>query len=134
MDISYTYKYLHKKFLIIKIYILNNALKSLHCYFFPDPYIPYEVDVAAATQIGRGDIITKFFFTEESGTYLIYITSDHVASPSISLVGFTVSCINLFYQSMYMFRMDAQFDPLNNRMTVTQRAVRLFNRLSRWYH
>ena len=31
-----------------------------------------------------------------------------------------------------MFRTNAQFDPLNNRMTVTQRAVRLFNRLSRW--
>ena len=97
---SYTYKYLHKKCLIIKIYILNKALKSLQCYFFPDPYIPYEVDVAAATQIGRGDIITKFFFTEESGTYLIYITSDHVASPSLSAVGFTVSYITLFYQTM----------------------------------
>ena len=33
-----------------------------------------------------------------------------------------------------MFRTDAQPDPLNNRLTVTQRAVRLFNRLSRWYH
>ena len=101
---SYIYKYLHKTFLIIKIYILNKALKSLQCYFFPDPYVPYEVDVAAATQIGSGDIITKCFFTEQSGTYLIYITSDHVASPSLSLVGFTVSCINLFYQSMYILR------------------------------
>ena len=32
---------------------------------------------------------------------------------------------------VYMFCTDAQFDLLNNRMTVTQRAVQLFNWLSR---
>ena len=32
-----------------------------------DPYIPYEVDVAAVTQIGKGEIVTKIFFTEQSG-------------------------------------------------------------------
>ena len=36
---------------------------------YSEPFIPYQVEITAATKIGKGDNVQKTFFTNESGCY-----------------------------------------------------------------
>ena len=42
----------------------------LHIYLFPlEPYVPYTIEVSAATHAGEGDVNTIIDFTEEGSKY-----------------------------------------------------------------
>ena len=40
---------------------------SVSLFLIIEPFVPYEVDVAAATEVGKGTLIKKLFFTIQSG-------------------------------------------------------------------
>ena len=45
----------------------NNAHYIFHADYFAEPFIPYQIKIAAATKIGKGDVVVKTVFTVESG-------------------------------------------------------------------
>ena len=42
-----------------------------HADYFAEPFIPYQIKIAAATKIGKGDVVVKTVFTVESGIIII---------------------------------------------------------------
>ena len=40
---------------------------TFHLICFLERFVPYEVDVAAATEVGKGRLVQKTFFTIQSG-------------------------------------------------------------------
>ena len=51
----------------------NNAHYIFHVDYFAEPFIPYQIEIAASTKIGKGDIVIKTVFTVESGIIIIII-------------------------------------------------------------
>ena len=45
-----------------------NTTSYSHLFIFIEPYVPYLVDITAATIIGKGEISQKTFFTLETST------------------------------------------------------------------
>ena len=65
-DLVHYYVYSWSHLPIIKTFVVL----PLHIYFFsPEPYIPYTIDVSAATHAGEGDVNTIIDFTEEGSKY-----------------------------------------------------------------
>jgi len=52
----------------------------LVCIILPDPYVPYTIEISAATHAGEGDVNTIIQFTKE-GSELV-----HILRPKMSLV------------------------------------------------
>ena len=46
----------------------TNTTSYNHVFIFIEPYVPYLVDITAATIIGKGEISQKTFFTLETST------------------------------------------------------------------
>ena len=50
---------------------------TFHLICFLERFVPYEVDVAAATEAGKGNLAQKLFFTVQSGIATVCFPSSN---------------------------------------------------------